>query len=55
MNYSYGWALVYIQESLAIEHGVGIPGFSTMAIYLPKEDVFLCFKLRTGKISIQQH
>ncbi len=41
IDYGYGWALGYVQESPAIEHGGGIPGFSTMAIYLPKEDVFV--------------
>ena len=40
-DYGYGWFLGYVQESPAIEHGGGIPGFSTMAIYVPGEDVFV--------------
>lgn len=40
-DYGYGWFLGYVQESPAIEHGGAIPGFNTMAIYLPEEDVFV--------------
>jgi CubicO group peptidase (beta-lactamase class C family) len=40
-NYGYGWALLNIQGSPTIEHGGGINGFLTHAIYLPKEDVFI--------------
>ncbi len=39
--YGYGWQLAFIQESPTIEHGGGIIGYSTMEIYLPKEDVFV--------------
>ena len=40
-NYGYGLSLSKVQSSNAIEHGGGIPGFLTDAIYLPKEDVFV--------------
>lgn len=40
-NYGYGWSMGNIQGSPTIEHGGGIPGFLTMGIYLPKEDVFV--------------
>jgi len=40
-GYGYGWSMGNIQESPTIEHGGGIPGFLTMGIYLPKEDVFV--------------
>jgi len=40
-DYGYGWSLDNIQGSPAIQHGGGIPGFLTMGIYLPKEDVFV--------------
>jgi CubicO group peptidase (beta-lactamase class C family) len=40
-DYGYGWRLGYVQESPTIEHGGGINGTLTMAIYLPKEDVFV--------------
>lgn len=39
-DYGYGWGLGYVQESPTIDHGGGINGFKTMAIYLPEEDVF---------------
>ena len=40
-DYGYGWDLGYVQESPTVEHGGGIPGFSTMAIYIPREDVYV--------------
>ncbi|MCW3109700.1 MAG: serine hydrolase [Segetibacter sp.] len=40
-NYGYGWRLGYIQESSSIWHGGLIDGFMSMAMYLPKEDVFV--------------
>lgn len=40
-DYGYGWGIDNIQGSTAIQHGGGIPGFLTMGIYLPKEDVFV--------------
>ncbi len=39
--YGYGWAVNPVQGSTAIEHGGGINGFLTDAIYLPAEDVFV--------------
>ncbi|HEY0579395.1 MAG TPA: serine hydrolase, partial [Candidatus Nitrosocosmicus sp.] len=40
-NYGYGWRLGYIRESPSIWHGGLIDGFMSMAMYLPKEDVFV--------------
>ncbi len=40
-NYGYGLSLSKVQSSNAIEHGGGIPGFLTDAMYLPTEDVFV--------------
>lgn len=40
-NYGYGLSFGTIQGSKTIEHGGGIPGFSTDAMYLPAEDVFV--------------
>jgi len=40
-NYGYGLSFANVQGSKTIEHGGGIPGFSTDAVYLPKEDVFV--------------
>ena len=50
-DYGFGWFLGYVQESPAIEHGGGIPGFSTMAIYLPEEDVFVAVFVNCDCIS----
>jgi CubicO group peptidase (beta-lactamase class C family) len=40
-NYGYGWRMGYIQGSPSIWHAGLVRGFITMAIYLPKEDVFV--------------
>ncbi|HMK03104.1 MAG TPA: serine hydrolase [Ferruginibacter sp.] len=41
INYGYGWRFGFIQESPSIWHGGLIDGFMTMAMYLPKEDVYV--------------
>lgn len=40
-KYGYGWRFGFIQESPSIWHGGLINGFITMAMYVPKEDVFV--------------
>lgn len=40
-NYGYGWKLGNIYDSPSIWHGGAINGFSTMELYLPKEDVYV--------------
>ena len=41
INYGYGFRFGFIQESPSIWHGGLINGFMTMAMYLPKEDVYV--------------
>ena len=41
INYGYGWGLNEINGSATLEHSGGIFGYTTNAIYLPKEDVFV--------------
>ncbi len=40
-GYGYGWFLSQLQGSKTIEHGGGINGFLTNAIYFPEEDLFV--------------
>lgn len=40
-DYGYGWRLGYVYDSPSVWHGGLINGFVTMAMYLPKEDVFV--------------
>jgi len=40
-SYGYGWRFGFIQQSPSIGHGGLISGFKTMALYLPKEDVYV--------------
>lgn len=40
-HYGYGWRFGYIQDSPSIWHGGLINGFMAVALYLPKEDVFV--------------
>jgi CubicO group peptidase (beta-lactamase class C family) len=41
MNYGYGWLINELYGSPTIEHGGGIFGFITYALYLPKEDIYI--------------
>jgi CubicO group peptidase (beta-lactamase class C family) len=41
INYGYGWGINEINGSATLEHSGGIFGYTTNAIYLPKEDVFV--------------
>lgn len=41
VGYGYGWSLSELQGSRTIEHGGGINGYLSYAIYLPEEDVFV--------------
>lgn len=38
--YGYGWAVNEINEVSTIEHGGGIFGYTTYAVYVPSEDVY---------------
>jgi CubicO group peptidase (beta-lactamase class C family) len=40
-TYGYGLGVSKIQGSKSIEHGGGIPGFLTMGMYLPDEEIFV--------------
>jgi CubicO group peptidase (beta-lactamase class C family) len=40
-RYGYGWQFSDVQGSPSIEHGGGINGFLTDAIYVPGEDIFV--------------
>ncbi|HVF80878.1 MAG TPA: serine hydrolase [Flavisolibacter sp.] len=39
--YGYGWRIGSVYESLSIWHGGLINGFKSMAVYLPREDVYV--------------
>ena len=41
INYGYGWFINEIKGSPTIEHGGGIFGYTTNAIYLPEENVYV--------------
>lgn len=41
VGYGYGWSLSELQGSRTIEHGGGINGYLSFAVYLPDEDVFV--------------
>lgn len=40
-NYAYGWGIGQLQEQPMISHGGGIPGFSTFALQLPTQKVYV--------------
>lgn len=41
INYGYGWFLNELYGSPTVEHGGGIFGYITYALYLPKEDIYV--------------
>jgi CubicO group peptidase (beta-lactamase class C family) len=41
VGYGYGWSLSKLQGSRSIEHGGGINGYLSYALYLPEEDLFV--------------
>jgi CubicO group peptidase (beta-lactamase class C family) len=50
VHYGYGWSLSQVQGSRSIEHGGGIYGYLTNAIYLPEKDLFVAvFSNNTAK------
>lgn len=40
-NYGYGWGIGQFEGQPMLSHGGGIPGFSTFALSLPKEHVYV--------------
>ena len=41
INYGYGWSLNELNGEPTIEHGGGIPGYLSMGVYIPSEDVYV--------------
>ncbi|CAM1341371.1 serine hydrolase [Tenacibaculum aestuarii] len=41
INYGYGWHLNEINGLQTIEHGGAIPGYKSMGVYVPSEDVYV--------------
>ena len=41
INYGYGWHLNEINGVPTIEHGGSIPGYKSMGVYVPSEDVYV--------------
>jgi CubicO group peptidase (beta-lactamase class C family) len=41
INYGYGWSLNEINDVATIEHGGAIPGYLSMGIFVPSENVYV--------------
>jgi len=41
INYGYGWSIDEINEVPTIEHGGAIPGFLSMGVFVPSENVYV--------------
>ncbi len=41
INYGYGWGIKHINNLKTFEHGGSIPGFKSMAIYVPNIDTYI--------------
>lgn len=53
-GYGYGWMLKQLQNSPTIEHGGGINGYLSYAIYLPDQDVFVAVLSNSNEKSPDQ-
>lgn len=51
INYGYGWGINEINGSSSSEHGGGVFGFTTNAIYMPDENVFVVMFTNRGDFS----
>ncbi len=47
-NYGYGFSLSKLNKYQTIEHGGGIPGFITWAVYIPSEDLYVAALTNSG-------
>ncbi len=47
-NYGYGFRLSKLNKYDTIEHGGGIPGFITWAVYIPSEDLYVAALTNSG-------
>jgi len=41
IDYGYGWNLKSISDVATYEHGGAIPGFKSMGVYIPSEDIYV--------------
>lgn len=41
INYGFGWFIKEINKHKSIEHGGSIPGFQSMAVYIPEENIYV--------------
>jgi len=54
-DYGYGWRLGYVQESPTIKHGGTVNGFTSFALYLPEERIYVAILTNctcTGNIEL---
>ncbi|CAM1367631.1 CubicO group peptidase, beta-lactamase class C family [Tenacibaculum sediminilitoris] len=51
INYGYGWSFNEINGVPTIEHGGAIPGYRSMGVYVPSEDVYVIIFSNCGNQS----
>lgn len=51
INYGYGWSFNEINGVPTIEHGGAIPGYRSMGVYVPSEDVYVVIFSNCGNQS----
>jgi len=54
INYGFGWDLYQVQNHPSIEHGGGIAGFSSYALYIPSKEIFVTILCNTQPGSLQE-
>jgi len=54
INYGFGWDLYQVQNHPSIEHGGGIAGFASFALYIPSQETFVTILCNTQPGSLQE-
>jgi len=54
INYGFGWDLHQVQSHPSIEHGGGIAGFASFAVYIPSQEIFVTILCNSRPGDIQE-
>jgi len=53
IRYGFGWDILEVQGHASVEHGGGIAGFNSYALYIPSEEIFVTILCNTQQRGIE--